>query len=216
MIPIISIVGRSNSGKTSLLERLIPELKGRGYRLAVIKHTREDFTADQPGKDSARLAQAGSDVVVLSSPRKFALTKLVEHEPTIEELSLVAGSDFDLILTEGFKEGDALKIEVHRRGLGEALMCPPRDLLAVVTDEPLDITVPQYHPDNFRELADLIEQRFLSHRRKEDLAVFINRNAISLNPFVKELITRVLIGIVSTLKGGEDIKRLDIWLKRES
>ncbi len=67
MPPMISIVGRAKSGKTSLLERLIPELKRRGYRLATIKHSAHGYDLNQTGKDSQRLANAGSDAVVVSS-----------------------------------------------------------------------------------------------------------------------------------------------------
>ena len=66
MPPIISIVGKSNSGKTTFLEKVVRELKRRGYRVAVVKHSTHDIKIDQPGKDTWRLAQAGSDVVVFS------------------------------------------------------------------------------------------------------------------------------------------------------
>ena len=127
------------AGKTTLLEQLIGELKQRGYHFAVIKHA-QDFDLDKPGKDSWRLAQAGSEVVVLSSPHKLALIKQVEHEATLEELSHLAGENLDFILTEGFKRGKALKIEVHRKGLGE-LLCSPEELFAIVTDEPLEVDI---------------------------------------------------------------------------
>ena len=80
MIPVVSIVGKSNSGKTTLLEKLIPELKRRGYRVATVKHDTHGFEVDQPGKDTWRLAQAGADAVVISSSDKLALIKRVRDE----------------------------------------------------------------------------------------------------------------------------------------
>ena len=79
MRPIISIVGKSESGKTTLLEGLIIELKQRGYKVAVIKHASKDFELDKVGKDSWRLSQVGSEVVAISSPHKLAIIKQVEY-----------------------------------------------------------------------------------------------------------------------------------------
>lgn len=168
---VLSVVGRSNSGKTTLLEKLIPELKRRGHRVAVIKHSVREIDLDQPGKDSWRLAKAGSDAVVVGAPRRVALVKKTEGDPTLEELLSLIGDDYDLILVEGYKHSRIPKIEVHRRVLGD-LVCSPEELFAVVTDEPLDIAVSQFSIEQGVALADLIEDRFLASagtRRKGDL-----------------------------------------------
>ena len=80
MQPIISIVGKSESGKTTLLEGLIIELKQRGYKVAVIKHSGEDFELDEVSKDSWRFSQAGSEVSVISSSHKLAVIKNLEGD----------------------------------------------------------------------------------------------------------------------------------------
>ena len=158
---VLSVVGPSNSGKTTLLTSLIPELKRRGHRVAVAKHSVGDLDLDQPGKDSWRLAMAGSDAVVASGPRRLTLIKKVERDPTLEEVLSIVGDDYDLVLVEGFKRSKVPKVEVHRRVQGD-LVCHPEDLFAVVTDEPLDIPVPQFSVDQGEALADLIEDRFLA------------------------------------------------------
>ena len=123
-IPILSVVGKSDSGKTTLLEGLIRELKQRGYRVGTIKHDAHSFEIDVPGKDSWRHAQAGSDHVVISSPLRVASIRRVEREPQLEELA--AGmTDVDIILTEGYKRGNAPKIEVSRRARSSTLICRP-------------------------------------------------------------------------------------------
>lgn len=218
MLPIVSIVGRAGSGKTTLLEGLIPELKRRGYRVALIKHAVHGFEIDKPGKDSWRLTQAGSDLTVLSSPqpegncenekerRKVVLIRSVEHEYSLDELSHLIGHDFDIVLTDGFKQDKAPKIEVHRHGMGE-LVClastsiADKELFAVATDEPLDIAVPQLALDDFSGIADLVEQRFLSGDRKEEVSLLINGLPVPLNLFVGEIFSRILTAMVSTLKG---------------
>jgi molybdopterin-guanine dinucleotide biosynthesis protein B len=159
--PLVCIVGHSGSGKTTYIERLIPELKKRGYRLAVIKHHQHEFDIDVEGKDSWRYLKAGSDATVVSSPNKVSLTKKVDHDLSPHELQTLVGAGFDLIIIEGFKKSDEPKIEVHRAELGKALACVPEDLVAVVTDEELDLPIEQYDLNDVTAIADLIEQRFV-------------------------------------------------------
>jgi molybdopterin-guanine dinucleotide biosynthesis protein B len=160
MIPIVSLVGKSGSGKTTLLEKLIPELKRRGYRVGTIKHDAHSFEIDRPGKDTWRHAQAGSDHVLISSPHRVASIRRVEQELSLEELA--AGmTDVDIVLTEGYKRACAPKIEVSRRERSETLICQPDELIAVASDQPFELDVPEYDLNDVQGLADLIEARFL-------------------------------------------------------
>lgn len=162
MIPIISVVGKSGVGKTTFLEKLIVELKRRGHRVATIKHDVHGFEIDRPGKDSWRLAQAGSDSVVIASPRKLALIKRLEGEMSLSQIARLL-TDIDIILTEGYKRGDAPKIEVSRRARGGELLCKPDELVAIVSDQPFDLGVRQFGLDDAAGIADLLlEQGFLS------------------------------------------------------
>ena len=113
-IPVISVVGRSKVGKTTLLEKLIPELKRRGYRVATVKHhAHPGFEIDRPGKDTWRHAQAGSDHVVIAAPDKVAAVRRVTREPTLDEI-VTTIDDVDIILTEGYKRAGKPKIEIVR------------------------------------------------------------------------------------------------------
>jgi len=217
MRPIISVVGKAKSGKTTLLEGLIVELKQRGYKVAVIKHAGDDFELDTLGKDSWRLSQAGSEVVAISSPHKLAVITQVERDFSPRELSRFIVWDYDLILTEGFKQGSIPKIEVHRKEQGQELLCPPRQLLAIVTDEPLDVDVPQFSMDEVQGLADLIENKMLALPAKgEDIDLFINDAHIPINLFIRNLMARTLVAMVSCLKGVKEVKSLHIWLRRKA
>ena len=160
MIPIISVVGKSGVGKTTFLEKLIAELKRRGLRVAVIKHDVHGFQIDRPGKDSWRLAQAGSDSVVIASAKKLALIKRLEGEMALGEIAAFL-TDVDIILTEGYKRGDAPKIEVSRRGRGGELLCTPDELVAIVSDQLFDLDVPQFGLDDTVGIVDLLEGTFL-------------------------------------------------------
>ena len=161
-IPIICVVGRSKSGKTTLLEKLIPELKRRGYRVATIKHhSHPGFEIDVPGKDTWRHAQAGSDHVVIAAPDKVAHIQKVPRKPTLDELAATI-TDADLILTEGFKNSDKPKIEVVRAARSERPFCTPEELVAIATDVSLAWDVPLFDLDDAAGLADLIERKFFA------------------------------------------------------
>ncbi len=159
-LPIVSIVGKSGAGKTTLLEKMIGELKRRGYRVATVKHDTHGFEIDQPGKDSWRHAQAGSDSVVISSPNRLALIKRLDKEMALDEIAALL-LDVDIILTEGYKRGDKPKIEVSRREKGSELLCTEEELVAIVTDHPFDLNVPQFDLDDTAGIVDLVEESFL-------------------------------------------------------
>mgnify|MGYP001110048659 CR=1 FL=1 len=212
MVPIIAVVGKSNSGKTRLLEKLVPELGRRGHRVAVVKHMGQDFELDRPNKDSWRLTQSGSETVILSSAQRLALIKLTDHDASLAELAHFVGADFDLILTEGYRHDKASKIEVHRKELGKDLLCSPEELLALVSDEKMDVSIPQFTTDDVKGLADLIERNFLG-KREDDIAVFVNDKPVPLNPFVKEFLIKTMLGMMSALRGVEEVKKLDIWFR---
>ncbi len=212
MPPVVHIVGKSDSGKTTVMELLIAEFKRRGYRVATIKHDVHGFDLDQPGKDSWRHARAGSDAVVLSSPQKLALLKNVDHDLTVPELSRLV-SDSDIILAEGFKQSKGLKIEVHRRELGE-LVCDPTELMALVTDEPLEADVPQFRFDDAAGIADLIEKRLPGD--EVEVTIFVNGKQVPLSLFPTEIISKTLFGMVSALKQVEDPQAVDLWIRKRA
>jgi molybdopterin-guanine dinucleotide biosynthesis protein B len=213
MFPVVSIVGKSGSGKTNLIERLIQEFKQRGYRVATVKHSPQEIDIDKPGKDSWKFTQAGSEAVVAVSPDRLLLTRSLEHEPKIEEILRTIGSDFDLVLIEGFRKGKAPKIEVHRKELGKELFCPVKILSAIVTDESLDIDVPQFPPSDTTAIADFIEENLIS-QAKGDTTLFVNGKQIFIKPFIKDVIARTSIAMVSTLKGIGEIKSVDISIRK--
>ena len=155
--PLLSIVGKSKSGKTTLLEKLIPELKRRNFRVATIKHhSRPGFEIDQPGKDTWRYAQAGSNVVILAAPDKIASIQKLDRELSLDEISSRV-LDMDIILTEGYKSAGKPSIEVVRAERSMDLICDPEQLLAVATDTPLEIDKPQFDINNVEKIVDFIE-----------------------------------------------------------
>jgi molybdopterin-guanine dinucleotide biosynthesis adapter protein len=162
MIPIVSIVGKSNSGKTTLLEKIISDLVGRGYRVATIKHNKHGFNIDHEGKDSYRHKKAGAHITVVSSPHQLALISDVDHDHSFEEIRNKFITEVDIILTEGFKVNDYPKIEVFRSELKRELISTKEDnLIAVATDVKLDIDIPRFDLNDAKAIADFIEKEFL-------------------------------------------------------
>ena len=214
MPPIISVIGKSKSGKTTLIEKLIHELKSRGYRVATIKHIPQGVSFDEPGKDSWRHIQAGSEAIAVSSPDKIVVIKPVTQDPKLDDIARVLGEDYDLILTEGFKQGNAPKIEVHRKDVGPPLK-NIKKLTAIVTDEPLETNVRQFSFDDIDGLIDLLEKGFIEPQ-VERVSLYVNNTPVPLIPFPKQIISSVLFAIVSCLKGIGEIKSLEIFLKRRS
>ena len=160
MIPVISFVGRSNCGKTTYLEKLIRELKNRGYRVGTIKHDVHGFEMDKPGKDTWRHSQAGADVVCISSPTKMAMIKKVEQELLLDEV-IAFVSDVDIIFTEGYKRESKQKIEVFRQAVCDSPLCSKEELLAVATDTVLYDDIPHFPLDDAKEMADFLEKAVL-------------------------------------------------------
>jgi len=173
MPPVVSIVGKSKSGKTTLIEKLIGELKSRGYQVATIKHTHHSLSFNEPHKDSWRHIQAGSEATALASPSEIVLVKPLAQNLTINEAAHLLGEDYDIVLTEGFKLGDAPKIEVHRKEIG-----PPfgdtKKLIAIATDEPLETKTRQFSLEDVKGLADLLEEGFIKPQR-ERVSLYVNK-----------------------------------------
>ena len=160
--PIISIVGKSNSGKTTLIEKLIPELTKRGYRVATIKHNVHGFNIDHEGKDSWRHKKAGAYTTVLACPTRVALIEDIESDYSLDEIRDKYIKRADIILAEGYKGNPFPKIEVFRSELKRELLCGKEDnLLAVAADVKLDVGVPCFDINDVKGIADLIENKFL-------------------------------------------------------
>jgi molybdopterin-guanine dinucleotide biosynthesis protein MobB len=165
MIPIVSIVGTSNSGKTTLIEKLIAELTRRGLRVATIKHNRHGFEIDHEGKDSWRHKQAGAVVTVVASPGRVALIEDTTKDYNLTEIRDLYIRNVDIILAEGYKQNPHPKIEVFRLELMRERLCGLGDnLIALAGDKPVSSDVPWFDWNDTTGLADLIAERFFSEK----------------------------------------------------
>ena len=162
--PVVCLVGTSNSGKTTLLTRLIRILKQRGFKVGTIKHHLHPFDIDHEGKDSWQHQQAGAEATIITGPRQTALIKKTSEQMDPGEIINHYLGDMDLVLIEGFKQSRFPKIEVHRQAQREELICRGEKhdsrLIAVVSDREWDIAVPVFPLDADNRLADFILSYF--------------------------------------------------------
>ncbi|MCG8687707.1 MAG: molybdopterin-guanine dinucleotide biosynthesis protein B [Desulfobacterales bacterium] len=159
---ILLIVGKSNSGKTTLVEKLIRELNARKYIVGSVKHTHDRFDFDKKGKDSWRHKNAGATATLVVTDSRVAMVK-DDQRSNVEKISDYLG-DSDIIIAEGFKTLALPKIEIFRKDSphDSPLCLDDPNLVAFVTDVEINPEVSVFGLEDITELADMIEARYLS------------------------------------------------------
>lgn len=164
----ISIVGKSNSGKTTLLEKIVKELTRRGYNIGTIKHDTHGFEIDYPGKDSYRHFHAGSGMTMILGPDKLALVKRLSQPLALDQALKVFFANkhhkLDLVITEGFKRESKQKIEIVRKAMSTEPICRTKGdgLVALVSNTKIDgYSAPQFGLNDVKKITDFIETKYL-------------------------------------------------------
>ena len=154
---ILSIIGKHDSGKTTLILKLLPQLKRRGYKVAVAKHCPCGFNLDREGKDSYRFSQAGGEGTFLSSQEQIALVRPREGLLNLKERLKNYFSDFDFVLLEGYNNEPGIKkIQIIRQGIGDEDLALD-EIIAYISDMPLNKDKPVYKPDDISGIISFIE-----------------------------------------------------------
>jgi molybdopterin-guanine dinucleotide biosynthesis adapter protein len=216
MLPIICIVGASNSGKTTFLEQLIPELRRRGYRVGTIKHDVHGFDMDREGKDTWRHRKAGAETIAIASPLMLATIRETDAEMPLEQIAGRFFWDEDLLLTEGYKQSRFPKIEVFRSAVEAKPICGPQDnLLAIITEDQVEQDVPLFRFDEVAGVANLIEERYLKGRKKPRITVIVDGKQMPMKGFVQDFVIGGTVGMLSNLRGWEAPKTINIQIRLE-
>ena len=151
--PAVSFSAFSGTGKTTLIERLIPALNARGLKLGVMKHDAHRFEIDKPGKDSYRFSHAGALVTAIGSSE---MTALIERRPLSPREIIGRMQGVDLVLIEGYSGFDCPTIGVERKATGQGLRGNPGDYAAIVTDAGAYPGIPCFSFEEIESLSDFI------------------------------------------------------------
>ncbi len=155
-VPVVSIIGNSGSGKTTLLVAIVQRLKQLGYRVAVVKHAPHGFDIDQPKKDSWRFSQAGSDIVMLSSSEMISLVEHVDGEPSLTQIETLIGDRVDIVLVEGYKNGNYSKLMVLDDEGNQPILGREEELLATVSGHRTSLGDLQFDDEDVAGIANLL------------------------------------------------------------
>lgn len=197
-VPVIGIVGPSNSGKTRVAVALIEELAAHGLRVGAIKHAPHGQEIDRPGTDSARLFAAGAQRVVVSSPQQMATIARTEGDAALEEVVASLDPGYDLVVAEGFKRSTVPKVLVLGR---EPISPPPENVIAVVGDAERVDGLPCYTFQEMAGLADLVRDQVLGQASDAPAVLLkVDGVTIPMAPFPASALAGVLKGFLSSLK----------------
>ncbi|MFZ5538852.1 MAG: molybdopterin-guanine dinucleotide biosynthesis protein B [Pseudomonadota bacterium] len=157
----IGFIGYSNTGKTTLIEKLIPLLAARGLRVSAIKHAHHGFDMDRPGKDSYRYREAGAGQVLIATDERWALLTETPRRPATLETLLAQLAPCDLVIVEGFKsEGRIPRIEVRRTTNAEPPLFPgDPNVIAIAADHAVETSLPVLDLNDAAKIAAFIVQR---------------------------------------------------------
>ncbi len=216
MPPIVTFIGRHNSGKTTLATQVVRHLKDRGYRIAVIKSTKETgLNLDQPGTDTWKFGQAGADAVTLVAPDQMVMQTMSPGK-RLTTLAHRYFSDVDLVIGEGFKEAKKVaKIEVDRGNTEEGLL---RDtvngVVAIVTNRRV-VGDYIFRLGASREVADFIEKRFLGDNifPKEQAVLLVNGNKVVMKESDQETLANTVSGFVNRLTTTQDARDIELQIR---
>ncbi len=184
--------------------------------MAIVKHSHHKDDLDTAEKDTWRFTQAGSELSAINSLDHLAIYRRMDEFFDPRDIADYILWDFDILLTEGYKSSDYPKIEVHRGDQGDKLITDPALLMAVVTDKPLDVKVPQFAHDDIKGIADMIEKTAALQKSDTELELVINGKKTSVTPGVKDRLTRAFTALIPELRKNGKVKNLQISLRRKS
>lgn len=173
-VPLLGFAAFSGTGKTTLIEQLIPLLIEHGLRIALVKHSHHDIEMDKPGKDSYRLRKAGASQVVLAGTHRsicFHEHQQAHDSQLSEQLALLNTDCLDLVLVEGYRDQYFPKIELHRSVLGKPFLYPnDPDIIALVCDQYVDvIDLPLFDFTQLQSMVSFILQEVIAVHKSESI-----------------------------------------------
>jgi len=215
MSTIVSFIGWHDSGKTTLVRKVVSELKKLGYSVAVIKSSNDaGIQFDTPGTDTYLHKEAGADSVMLVAPDQMVL-QTQNSGISLRSLAHRYFAEVDIVIGEGFKTAEKIpKIEVFRNS-DQRLRDEVQGVIAVATDLKGVEGNYVFALDQAREISLFIEKRYLTRKdgKKETTTLLVNGNKIPLKAFIQDALAGTVHGFVETLKFSNDIREIELRIK---
>ena len=224
MTPVVCVIGEQDSGKTTLIEKLIGEFVRRGYRVSTVKHTAHSFELDREGSDSYRHTKAGADKIALSHLTQFAMIEKRMVERGLDDIVHLLEPDTDIILVEGYKGlKDYPKIKLIKDS--KEIVSKEENLIATVgSGRPIKEDIPYFDINDPRAIVDFLEEKFMKRVDEKislpdsrgfptPVQLKVNGKDVRIKKFVQDILARGILGMISTLRGTEKPKEIDIKIK---
>jgi molybdopterin-guanine dinucleotide biosynthesis protein B len=157
---IVTVTGKSNSGKTTVIEKLIKHYSAKGLKVSVVKSMKHRFQIDHKGKDTFRYREAGVFSWAITNGQDYAIFTKIDTPLSPLDIAQKNFPDSDIIFIEGFKEGETPKIEVIGTDAEEALFRKDKLIVAVLTDMDMETSVPKFSRDDIEAAAEFINNNF--------------------------------------------------------
>jgi molybdopterin-guanine dinucleotide biosynthesis adapter protein len=214
VLPVIAIIGRGNSGKTTLLINIVEELTKRKYRVATVKHTFHKLNYDQPGTDTWKHIRAGSRITILSSADMQYIIKPVTTSQGLDTIIELIDKDCDIVLVEGYKKSDVPKIEVYRKTFS-SLLPGINNVVAVASDEPVETPIRQFSLNDSAAITDFIIKDYINISKNE-LSIYVNNHEIDTNNIDLNKVKKAISMFKSATDeiNSQDITSIKLYFKK--
>ncbi len=212
---VVSLIGNSGAGKTTLIEKLIRELSKRKHKVAAVKRCPHGFDMDVEEKDSWRFKQAGAKGIFVTSPDQIGLIEETEQSPTLKSIAKYYFPGFDIVLGEGFSEEKVVaRIAILRKGVSNYTHSPQDDVLAVVSDFETKTDKPVFKHDDVSRIADFIEFLVQEGIMENSVTLIVNGKPVPLNVFSQKVLKNVILGVVDSLrKEDKKLEQIEVKIK---
>ncbi len=218
MVPVISIVGVPNSGKTFFIEELTKELRSRDHKIGTLKHTSHDFKSDIPGKDSYRLKESGSSIGGIFSEGSISITRDLNGDEDFSRIVEDYYFEMDILLVEGYKKGRFPKILIMAgRDIEKELEeFKKEEVIAVVGEGEPDTELNHFGKNEIKGVADFLEKELIKPYQQQEIDLFVNGRPVILKEYVQKVTKNILGGIINSLKGiEEEIEDIGLRYKKK-
>jgi molybdopterin-guanine dinucleotide biosynthesis protein MobB len=213
LIPTICVVGSKDSGKTTVTREIIAEMSHRGLRVAAAKHSHHDFNFSAEGRDTTLFTDAGAESVIFIGKNQTVCTRYFEEEEKLKVALARYAADADVLIAEGWRKSALPKVLVFLEEEKAKEREFPVNVKAVVCPVRLDIEAPHFKPDEIPGLVDFLLAEVLEKSEHTTATIAVNGKYLPAKGFVQNIVASALLGMISSLKGADSAKTIEISVR---